>query len=125
VESYTFSFQLSEGPDNVTNWLSLPVSSCVCPDLPTDILNVEQLRVVQAPDKRKDVSQGPEGTDAVCLGVTLQKTRLTETKSSSLWILVAGTVHFVDAELRNRSDVLIATETVAYFFYPQQTFQNN
>jgi hypothetical protein len=38
--------------------------------------------------------------------------------------IVRSTVHFVDTELRNRSDVLNTTETVAYFFYPQ-FYQNN
>jgi hypothetical protein len=32
---------------------------------------------------------------------------------------VAGIMYFVNAEFRNGSDVLIATETVTYFFYPQ------
>jgi hypothetical protein len=76
-----------------------------------DILNVEKLWVVLAPDKCKDVSQRSQSTDAVCLRVSLQKTCLTETQSSSLWLLVAGIVYFVDAELGNRSDVLITTET--------------
>lgn len=98
---------------------NLPVSCCVHANLPTDILNGEQLGVVLTPNKCKDVSQGSEGTDAVCLRVSLQKTRFTETKSSPLRIFVACSMYFVDVELRNRCDVLVTTETVTYFCYPQ------
>jgi hypothetical protein len=77
-----------------------------------DVLNVEELRVVLAPHKRKNVSQRSQGTDAICLRVSLQKTCLTETQGASLRLLVTGIVYFVDVELRDRGDVLVPTETV-------------
>lgn len=95
-----------------TLWLKcLPVCGSVSANMTIDIFNVEKLWVVLAPDKCKDVRQRSQGTDAVCLRVSLQETCLTETQSSTLRLLVAGLVYFVDVELRNRSDMLITTET--------------
>jgi hypothetical protein len=87
-----------------------------------DIFNVEKLRVFLAPDKCKNVSQRSQGTNTVCLRVSLQKTSLTEAQNSSLWFLVTGIVNFVDGELRNRSDVLIPTETVTSLLHGMENF---
>jgi hypothetical protein len=90
----------------------LPVCGCVSANMTIDILNAEKLRVVLVSDKCKNVGQRSQGTDAVSLRVSFQKTCLTETQSAFLWLLVTGIVYFVDAELRYRSDVFIPTETV-------------